>query len=86
MQHAFILMEGVVVSMKEIIEQAECLPFEERAYVVDSLLKTLNHPDPEIDGKWAETATRRLNELRSGRVKPVPAEEVFAKARERFGK
>ncbi len=74
------------MSTKEIIEQAECLPFEERAYVVDSLLKTLNHPDPEIDRKWAEVANRRLEELRSGRVKPVPAEEVCAKAKERFRK
>ena len=74
------------MSVEEIIEQAECLPFEERAYVVDRLLKTLNHPDPEIDRKWGEVANRRLNELRSGRVKPVPAEEVLTKARERFAK
>ncbi len=71
---------------KEIIEQAESLPLEERAYVVDSLLKTLNHPDPEVDRRWAEEASRRLEELRSGRVRPVPGEQVLAKARERFEK
>jgi putative addiction module component (TIGR02574 family) len=74
------------MSTKELIAQAESLPLEERVYVVDSLLKTLNRPDPEIDRRWAEVAKRRLDELRSGREKPVPGEEVFARARKRFRK
>ncbi len=69
---------------KEIIEHAENLPLEERVHIIDSLLKTLNHPDPEVDRKWIDVANRRLNELRSNRVEPVPAEEVFQKARKRF--
>jgi putative addiction module component (TIGR02574 family) len=68
----------------EIIHEAESLPVEERALVVDSLLRSLNPPDPEIDKKWAAVAKRRLEELRSGRVKPIPGEEVFAKIRQRF--
>jgi len=72
-------------SIADIIRDAESLPVEERALVVDSLLRTLNPPDPEIDRKWAAVAKRRLEELRSGRVKPVPGDEVFAKIRQRFG-
>lgn len=68
----------------EIIHEAESLPVEERTLVVDSLLRSLNPPDPEIDKKWVAVATRRLAELRSGRVTPVPGEEVFAKIRQRF--
>lgn len=71
-------------STAEIIQEAEALPVEERAVVVDSLLRSLNPPDPEIDRKWAAVARRRLEELRSGRVKPVPGEEVFARIRQRF--
>ena len=67
-----------------IIREAESLPVEERTVVVDSLLRSLNPPAPEIDRKWAAVAKRRLAELRSGRVKPVPGEEVFAKIRQRF--
>jgi hypothetical protein len=52
--------------------------------VVDSLLRTLNPPNPEIDRKWAAVAKRRLEELRSGQVKPIPGEEVFAKIRQKF--
>ena len=72
-------------STAEIIHDDESLPVEERALVVDSLLRSLNPPDPEIDRKWAAVAKRRLEELRSGRVEPVPGEEVFAKIRQRFG-
>jgi putative addiction module component (TIGR02574 family) len=70
----------------EIIHEAESLPVEERALVVDSLLRSLNPPDPEIDKKWAAVAKRRLEELRSGRVMPVPGEEVFARIRQRFAR
>jgi len=71
-------------STAEIIYEAESLPVEERTVVVDSLLRTLNPPDPEIDSKWAAVAKRRLEELRSGHVKPVPGEEVFARIRKQF--
>ena len=72
--------------MKEIIEEAESLPVEERAMVIDSLLRSLNPPSVEIDREWAKVAKHRLAELRSGRVNPIPGNEVFAKIRERFEK
>lgn len=71
-------------STAEIIHEAVSLPVEERTVVVDSLLRSLNPPDSEIDRKWAAVAKRRLDELRSGRVKPIPGEEVVAKIRQRF--
>ncbi len=72
--------------MKEIIKEAESLPVEERALVIDSLLRTLNPPLAEIDTEWVKVAKHRLAELRSGSVKAVPGEEVFAKIQERFKK
>lgn len=71
---------------KEIIHEAATLPVEERAIVVDSLLRTLNPPDAEIDSAWGRIAQRRLAELRSGRVQPVPGDQVLAKVKERFGR
>lgn len=71
---------------KEIIEEAESLPVEERILVIESLLRTLNAPTEEIDSEWAAIAARRLEELRSGGVKAVSGNDVFAKARERFEK
>ena len=72
-------------STKEIIQEAATLPVEERAVVVDSLLRTLNQPDEEIDRAWVQVAKERLSELRSGRVKAVPGDQVFARVQERFG-
>jgi len=73
-------------SSQEIIKEAKSLPVEERALVVDSLLRTMNPPNSGIDQKWVMLAKQRLAELRSGRVKPVPGDEVFAKIQERFSK
>jgi putative addiction module component (TIGR02574 family) len=69
----------------EIIREAAELPIEERARVIDSLLKTFNPPEPEIDRQWVALAQRRLNELRSGAVRPIPVSEVFDRIRNRFG-
>ena len=52
--------------------------------VVDSLLRTLNPPDMEIEKEWVKVAKRRLAELRSGSVKAIPGDEVFMKIQERF--
>ncbi len=71
-------------STEDIIQEAAALPVEERIIVVDSLLRTLNTPDPDIDREWVGVAKRRLAELRSGRVKSIPGDQVFARIRERF--
>lgn len=67
------------MKIKDLIDEAEALPVEERALVVDSLLRSLNPPESKIDKKWASVASKRLREVRSGAVKTVPGEEVFDK-------
>jgi len=67
------------MKIKELIHEAETLPVEERALVVDSLLRSLNPPDSKIDEKWVAVAAKRLKEVRSGEVESVPGEEVFAR-------
>jgi hypothetical protein len=71
--------------MKEIIEEAECLSVEERAIVIDSLLRTMNPPLVDVESEWMKVAQRRLAELRSGHVEAVPGSEVFARISGRFG-
>jgi len=72
--------------IKEIIEKAESLPVEERAMVIDSLLRTLNPPSADIDIAWAKVARSRLAEIRSGSVQTIPGDEVFARISKRFEK
>lgn len=74
------------MKIKDLIEEAESLPVDERALVVDSLLRSLNPPESEIDKKWAAVARRRLEEIRSGSVEAIPGEEVFGKIWKKFEK
>ena len=70
----------------ELIKEVLSLPVEQRALLADTILKSLNAPEADLDRIWVEEAKRRLEELRSGRVKAVPGDEVFQRVRARFGK
>ena len=72
------------MTTKELIAEAVSLPVEERAMVADSILRSLNAPESDIDRKWVAVAQRRLAELRSGQVKPIPGKQVFARVWKRF--
>ena len=69
---------------KQIIDEAISLPVEERGLIVDSLLRSMNQPESEIDKKWAREANKRLAELRSGRVEAVAGDAVLRKVWGRF--
>ncbi len=72
------------MSINEIMKEAESLPVEERVLIVDRLLRSLNSGDLDIEEEWLKVAKRRLSELRFGKAKLVPGEEVFAKIRARL--
>lgn len=74
------------MNTKDLIDEAVSLPVEERVLVVDSLLRSLNQPESEIDRKWAAVAQRRLAEMRSGAVDAVSGEKVFERIWHRFDK
>ncbi len=74
------------MSTKELIEEITALPVEERAIVLDSILRSLNPPDSAIDHKWAEVAKRRQAELQSRQIKPISGNHVFDKIWKRFSK
>jgi putative addiction module component (TIGR02574 family) len=76
------------VSMKTsaLLDEVVSLPVEERMYLVDCLLQTLNPSDTSHTVAWADLADRRLDELLSGKVVPIPGETVFARIRQRYEK
>ena len=61
----------------EFISTADSLPVDVKIQLIDKLLKGLNPISKEIDELWAIEAERRVEELRSGKVKPIGGEEVF---------
>ena len=72
--------------IQELIDEANALPVDERAVVIESLLKSLNPNESTIDDKWTAVAEKRLAELDTGQVQPVSGEEVFSKIRSRLTK
>jgi putative addiction module component (TIGR02574 family) len=50
----------------------------ERAALVETLLLSLDKPDPEIDALWLKEAEDRLAAYHSGELGAVDAEQVFA--------
>lgn len=76
----------MALTLDQIVEETRRLPREQVAELVDRLTFELrDEPDPENDAAWAEVAERRLAEIRSGRVKPIPGEEVMKRARKIVG-
>jgi putative addiction module component (TIGR02574 family) len=73
-----------MLSTIDIIREAESLPIEERVLLVDSLLRSLNHPDASIDKQWIEVTRRRRVEFQSGQVVGIPMDAVLARLRARF--
>lgn len=69
---------------KDLITKVIDLPIEERAMIADSILKSLNPTQSDIDQKWAAVAKRRLKELRSGKVKGIPGDDVFQRTWDKF--
>lgn len=74
------------MNRQTLIDEAISLPVEERALVVDSILRSLNPTDSRIDREWAQVARERLDDLRSGKVSAIPADDVFRRVRERLAR
>ncbi|MDR8389497.1 addiction module protein [Aliifodinibius sp. S!AR15-10] len=69
---------------KELIEEIMSLPVEDRVLVADSVLRSLNTPETGIDKKWTKETRKRLEDLRYGKIKAIPGDEVFDKINKRF--
>ncbi|MDP2387504.1 MAG: addiction module protein [Bacteroidota bacterium] len=67
------------MSTKEIIAEMLSLPIEQRAIVADTLLKSLNAPDKDNDKEWLTLAKKRMEDVKTSKVKLVKGEDVFKK-------
>jgi putative addiction module component (TIGR02574 family) len=62
-------------TVKHLADTVVLLPSKDRTYLAERLLASLE--ESEIEKPWRAEAKRRRDEIRSGRVKPIPAEEVY---------
>jgi putative addiction module component (TIGR02574 family) len=67
---------------REIESKALQLPPTERARLAQRLISSLDpESDRDAEQAWLEEAERRLDELESGKVAGIPAEQVLEKIR-----
>jgi putative addiction module component (TIGR02574 family) len=70
------------LTVEQLAEEAMQLPADSRALLADKLVESLDFEMPdEIQKVWVAEAIRRRDEIRSGKVKPVPGNEVIAEIR-----
>jgi len=63
----------------ELATMAAKLPPSDRLQLVETILATLDKPDPEISSAWAAEAEDRLAAFRRGELAAVDESEVFGK-------
>jgi len=72
----------MATTIERLAEQALKLPTEARARLADLLVESLDAEEiGRIERLWAAEAIRRRDEVRSGRVKTIPADEARRKVR-----
>jgi putative addiction module component (TIGR02574 family) len=68
----------MTAEVSELLKKALALPPEARAALADSLLESLDEEpvDERVEAAWSEEIKRRIEEVDSGKVKPIPWEEA----------
>ncbi len=74
----------MTATLKSLAQAAVLLPPKDRTYLAERLLASLE--EAEIEQQWSGEARKRRDEIRSGRVKPVPAELVYRRIERLLGR
>ena len=72
-------------AVSEIEKEIRGLEPDDQEHLLRALLEELDGaPDPNVEKAWLEEAQRRGRELDTGVDATIPADEVFAKARDQL--
>jgi putative addiction module component (TIGR02574 family) len=75
------------LTLDQVADAAMQLPPASRALLAEKMVESLDVSErDEIGRAWAAEAIRRRDDVRSGRVQPVPGEEVLAEVRRAVGR
>ena len=71
----------------EIEAKIRSLSLEDKTELIRSLISELDGPaDADVESSWLVEAQRRHHEIAEGKVKPIPAQQVFQNLRARLKK
>jgi putative addiction module component len=72
----------MAATWEQLAEEAMTLPSESRARLADRLVESLDVDElGAVDQLWVSEATRRRDEVRTGKVQPINGEEALRKVR-----
>jgi putative addiction module component (TIGR02574 family) len=75
------------LTLDQLTEEAMHLPPKSRAELAEKLVESLDFPQSDdVQAAWAAEAIRRRDDVRSGRVTPIPGDEVIAEVRRIVGR
>src|SRR5271169_1816165 len=72
-------MAEMTPQVSEVLEKALALSTQERGLLIDHLIESLDEGPAEegVEEAWDEEIKRRVDEIRSGKVKMIPGEQVL---------
>ena len=71
-----------MINTNELMSMVESLPIDIKTQLIEKLLNSLSPAQKEIDKLWAAEAERRVTEIREGKLKAIPGDEVFKEIQE----
>ena len=75
----------MTIALKELTNKVLSLPVQERAELAHSLIQSIDSDaEQDVSSAWDVELEKRVSEIREGKVKGIPAEEVFAKLMEKY--
>jgi len=79
-------MEPVTPGVSEVLEKALTLSAQDRGLLIDRLIESLDQGVPEegAEQAWAEEIKRRVEDIRSGKAKMIPGDEVLRELSKEF--
>jgi putative addiction module component (TIGR02574 family) len=72
--------------VSELLEKALTLSTQDRGLLIDRLIESLDDApaDEGVEAAWDEEIQRRVDDIRSGRVKTIPGEQVLQEMADEF--
>lgn len=79
-------MAEMTPQVSEVLEKALTLSTQERGLLIDRLIGSLDDAPSEdgIEDAWDDEVKRRVEEIRSGKAKMIPGEQVLRELAKEF--
>jgi putative addiction module component (TIGR02574 family) len=79
-------MAQMTPQVSQLLQKALTLSTQERGQLIDRLVASLDDTAPEesVEAAWDEEIKRRVEDIRSGRVKTIPGEQVLGRLKARL--